>query len=132
MSTELIALFIVSATLLALVSFQGGLVPATHGFRWGLGPRDEPRAPSVLQGRLNRIIANHLEGMAMFVPLILIIELGALSSALTGAGAMIFAAGRIAFAVIYLFGVPVWRSAMWGVAMIGLLMMGFEIAAALI
>jgi uncharacterized MAPEG superfamily protein len=129
-SIELQSLFAVAGILLILVFVQGGLVPATHGLKWGLGPRDEPRDPSVLQGRLGRIVANHLEGMAIFIPLVLIVELAGLSSGLTAAGAVIYAAGRAAFAVIYFLGVPVVRSAAWGVALIGLLMIGFEVAKA--
>ncbi len=127
MSIELQSLFGVTAILLALLCVQGGLVPAIHGFKWGLGPRDKPRDPSVLQGRLNRIVANHLEGMAMFVPLILIAQLEGLSSPLTQWGSVIFVAGRAAFAIIYLLGVPVLRSASWGVALVGLMMIGFEL-----
>ncbi len=130
MSVELQSLFIVSVTLLALLFVQGGLAPAIHGFKWGLGPRDEPRDPSVLQGRMSRIVANHLEGMAMFIPLVLIVELAGLSSALTAAGALIFAAARVAFALVYAAGIPVLRSAMWGVALLGLGMIGFAVAAA--
>ncbi len=127
MSIEFQALFGVTALLLALLCVQGGLVPATHGFKWGLGPRDEPRDPSVLQGRLSRIVANHLEGMAMFVPLILIAHLSDISTSLTQAGALVFLAGRAAFAVIYFIGIPVLRSASWTVAMVGLFMIGFEL-----
>ena len=130
MSVELQSLFAVVFILFILLFVQGGLVPATHGFKWGLGPRDEPRAPSVLQGRMSRIVANHLEGMAMFAPLVLIVELAALSSPLTAAGAVTFAAARAAFAVIYVLGVPVLRSIAWGVALIGLGMMAVAIAGA--
>ncbi|NOX84022.1 MAG: hypothetical protein GXP06_13770 [Alphaproteobacteria bacterium] len=127
MSIELQALFGVVVILLVLLSVQGGLVPATHGLKWGLGPRDEPRDPSVLQGRMARIIANHLEGMALFVPLVLIAHLIGLSTPLTQWGAILFVGGRVAFSVVYFLGIPVLRSAMWGVATTGTLMVGFEL-----
>ncbi|MEO1241435.1 MAG: MAPEG family protein [Pseudomonadota bacterium] len=127
MSVELQSLFGVAAILLALVLLQGALIPATYGFKWGLGPRDEAREPTALLGRMRRIIANHLEGMAMFVPLILIAHFAGISTPLTQWGAVIFVAGRAAFAVIYMMGVPVIRSAAWGVALTGLLMVGFDV-----
>lgn len=130
MSIELQSLFIVSLTLLGLLFIQGGLAPAIHGFKWGLGPRDEPRDPTVLQGRMARIVANHIEGMAMFIPLVLIVELAGLSSGLTAAGALVFAAARVAFALVYAAGVPVLRSTLWGVALLGLGMIGYAVAAA--
>ena len=127
MSVELQALFGVATIMLALVLFQGALIPATYGFKWGLGPRDEPREPTALIGRTKRIVANHVEGMAMFVPLILIAHFSGISTPLTQWGAIVFVAGRAAFAVIYMLGVPVLRSAAWGVAFTGLLMIGFEL-----
>ncbi len=127
MSIELQALFGGVVILLVLLSVQGGLVPAIHGFKWGLGPRDEPRDPSVLQGRVSRIVANHIEGMAMFAPLVLIAHLIGLSTPLTQWGALIFIAGRVAFSVVYFLGIPVLRSAMWGVATTGTLIVGFAV-----
>jgi uncharacterized MAPEG superfamily protein len=127
MLIELQALFGSVVILLVLLSIQGGLVPTIHGFKWGLGPRDVPRDPSVLQGRVNRIVANHMEGMAMFAPLVLIAHLISLSTPLTQWGAILFVAGRVAFSVVYFLGIPVLRSAMWGVATTGTLMIGFEL-----
>lgn len=127
MTIELQALLGVTAMLLIILFIQGGLVPATHGFKWGLGPRDEPRDPSILQGRMSRIVANHLEGMAMFVPLILIAHLAGVSTGLTQAGALIYAGARAAFAIFYFAGIPVLRSAAWGASIIGLLMIGFAL-----
>jgi len=124
MSIELQSLLGVTGILLVLLMAQGALVPAVHGFKWGLGPRDEPREPSVLQGRMSRIVANHLEGMAMFVPLIVIAQLIGLSTPLTQWGAGLTLAGRAAFALVYFLGVPVLRSAVWGIGLAGTLMVG--------
>jgi len=127
MSIELQSLFGVAAILLVLLFLQGGLQPLTHGFKWGLGPRDEPRDASVLQGRVSRIIDNHLEGMAMFAPLVLIAHLAEISTPLAEAGAVIYVGARAAFAVIYFMGVPVLRSLAWGVSLAGLLTIGYEL-----
>lgn len=127
MSTELQAVYGTVVILLALLAIQGALAPITHGFRWGLGPRDGSRIPSLLQGRMNRIVANHLEGMAMFVPLVLIAALEDVSTPLTQSGAVIFLAARAAFALIYAFGVPVWRSVAWGFSLVGLFMIGIDL-----
>ncbi len=127
MSFEFQALFGATAILLVLVIIQGSLIPLTHGFKWGLGPRDEPRDPSVMLGRLKRILANHMEAMAMFTPLVVIAHLIGVSTPLTIWGAALFIAARAGFAVIYFLGVPVLRSAAWGVGFAGLLMIGFEI-----
>jgi len=127
MSIELQALFGAAVIMLALVLVQGALIPATYGFKWGLGPRDEPREPTALLGRMKRIVANHVEAMAVFVPLILIAYFAEISTPLTQWGAILFVAARAAFAVIYAMGIPVLRSAAWGAGLIGLLMIGFEL-----
>jgi len=41
-------------------------------------------------------------------------------------GAILYIAGRTTFAIVYLIGVPVLRSAVWSVGLIGTLMVGFE------
>lgn len=127
MSIEIQALVGVVVILLVLLSVQGCLVPINHGFKWGLGPRDEAKTPSIMQGRMRRIVANHMEGMAMFAPLVLVAHLGGISSPLTQWGAGLFVVGRAGFAIVYAMGLPVWRSAIWALAMIGLLLIGFEV-----
>lgn len=123
MPIELSMLFAATIVTMLLLFVQGGVTPLAHGFKWGLGPRDEPRTPTILQGRMNRIVANHLEGMMMFIPLILIANLAGISTPLTQWGAMIFVGGRIAFAFVYAAGIPVLRSAVWGVSLAGILML---------
>lgn len=122
MTYELKILVWVVALLFALLSYQGALVPINHGFKWGLGSRDEPRTPTVSQERARRTIANHLEGMAMFVPLILAAHLAGISNEATVWGAGLFLAGRVAFAICYLAGIPMLRSLSWGVSIVGLAM----------
>jgi uncharacterized MAPEG superfamily protein len=127
MPIELQALFGAAAILVVLVSIEGAIIPLTHGFKWGLGPRDEIRAPTAILGRLKRIIANHLEALAIFAPLILIANLITISTPLTVWGAILFVAARAAFVAVYMIGVPVLRTAVWSVGFTGTLMVGFEV-----
>ena len=122
MAVELWSVVGLSIVLIVLVSIQGAIAPLTQGFGWGLGNRDEPRDPTVLHRRATRTLANHMEGMATFAPLALIAGLGDLSSNLTVLGSEIYLGGRILFAVVYLVGVPVVRSLVWGAANVGLFM----------
>ncbi len=127
MSFELQSVVYVVMLLFALLVFQGGLVPLTHGFKWGLGSRDEPQLPSAMQGRAARTIANQLEGMAIYVPLLLVAHLAGVSTQLTVLGAGLFLGGRVAFALCYLLGVPVLRSLSWGVSVIGIVLILIEL-----
>ena len=114
--------------LLAILLFvQGSLVPLEQGFRYGLGPRDEARPASRISDRFKRTIANHMEGLALYAPLALTAKILAISTPLTQLGAMLYLAGRVAFAVCYTLGVPVLRSVSWGISIIGILLVGYEV-----
>jgi len=131
MSVELQVVTGTVLILFALLMMQGTLVPLNQGFGWGLGSRDSKQEYTALQGRTTRTIANHMEGMMMFVPLVLIVELAGLSSTLTVWGAWIYLIGRLAFAPLYLMGISFLRSLAWGVALTGTLLVGFVVIQAL-
>lgn len=118
--------------LFVLLMGQGALVPINQGLGWGLGSRDEAKERTGLQARYSRTIANHIEGMSLFVPLALVVVLADLSSTLTVWGAGIYLVGRLAFAPLYLLGVPYLRSLAWGVSITGVLMIGYSVSMALI
>ena len=132
MGFELQAVVWTTVILAALIGFQGGLVPVYQGFVWGLGNRDDVREKTALQLRTARTIANHIEGMMVFVPLALIVVISDLSSTLTIWGAGLYLLGRALFAPLYLIGVPYLRSLVWGVGLFGILMIGFEVVRAAI
>jgi uncharacterized MAPEG superfamily protein len=64
--------------------------------------------------------------------LVLVVELAEVSSNLTVLGAGFYLAGRLAFAPLYLLGVPYLRSLVWGIALLGTMLVGFEVAKALV
>ncbi|MEL6691730.1 MAG: MAPEG family protein [Pseudomonadota bacterium] len=126
MGFELQVVVWTTVILAALIGFQGGLVPVNQGLVWGLGNRDEARDKSELQARTARTVANHIEGMTVFVPLALVVSISDLSSTLTIWGAGLYLLGRVLFAPLYLIGVPYLRSMAWSVSLVGILMIGFE------
>ena len=132
MAFELQMVGVTTLILFGLLMYQGALVPIYQGFAWGLGSRDAPKDKTNLQNRAARTVANHIEGMMLFVPLVLIVELADLSSVLTVWGAGLYAVGRLAFAPLYLMGVPFLRSLVWGVAVTGIMLIGYEVAVALV
>ncbi|MEO1015492.1 MAG: MAPEG family protein [Pseudomonadota bacterium] len=122
MTFELYALLAAGGLLFALLLIQGALTPLAHGFKYGLGPRDEAKPRSAFAGRVDRTVVNHMEGLALFVPLIVVAALAGVSSQLTVWGAAAFVGARAAFALFYIAGVPVFRSIAWGVSVVGLIM----------
>jgi len=117
--------------LFGLLMFQGTLVPLNQGFGWGLGSRDGDPDYTDMQGRTRRTVANHIEGMLLFIPLVMIVEMAALSTQLTQIGAAIYLAGRLGFVPLYLFGVSYLRSLFWGIAILGTVLVGYEVLVAL-
>ncbi len=113
--------------LFALLMFQGGLVPVNQGLGWGLGSRDAKREFTALQNRTTRTIANHIEGMLIFVPLVLVLHVMDISSTLTVWGAGLFLLGRALFAPIYLIGVPYLRSTVWAISLVGIMLIGYQV-----
>jgi len=132
MGFELQAVVWTTVMLVALIGFQGALVPVNQGFGWGLGSRDEAREKTALQARTARTVANHIEGMLVFVPLALVAAMTGISSTLTIWGAGLYLLGRVLFAPMYLLGVPYLRTVVWSVSLIGILMLGFEVIRAAI
>lgn len=132
MTFELEAIVYTTLILLVLLVIQGGLVPLNQGLAWGLGSRDAKQDSSALQGRAMRTVANHIEGMMLFVPLAIVVEMAELSSSLSIWGAGLYLAGRLAFAPLYLLGVPYLRSTAWAVAVLGILLLAVPVIGAVI
>ena len=125
MAIELQAVIGAALILFLIVGIQGALVPLNQGFGWGLGSRDEAKSKTALQGRAARTVANHIESMCIFVPLALVVIIADLASPLTAWGAGLYIVGRIAYAPLYLLGVPYLRSAAWAVSVTGILLIGY-------
>jgi uncharacterized MAPEG superfamily protein len=72
-------------------------------------------------GRAERAHRNMLESLVVFAVLVLITEITNHNNWLTGLGSELFVGGRLAYAIIYIVGVPWLRTAVWIVSMAGLI-----------
>lgn len=87
-----------------------------------LGPRDHLPPLSVVGQRATRAVANMQEALPVFLALALMnLMLGPGADAVLGA--WIFLAARVVYVPLYLGGVPYWRSVVWAVGWVGLIMM---------
>jgi uncharacterized MAPEG superfamily protein len=123
MSTE-VALLVWSVALCfgqMLVAVLGSLaqvgLPALAGNREGLP------APIGFAGRAQRAHRNMLENLLLFAALVLAVAATTGSNSTTLLGAQLFFWGRLAYAVIYLAGIPWLRTAAWAVSVVGLVLM---------
>ncbi|MBL4750150.1 MAG: MAPEG family protein [Amylibacter sp.] len=73
-------------------------------------PEPDVRPVSNWAYRLSQAHRNAIENLAVFAPLALSVHILGLGNALTTAAAMIFLFARIAHAVIYTFGIPLFRT----------------------
>jgi uncharacterized MAPEG superfamily protein len=104
------------------------LATASRGTRWNLGNRDgEPAPLSVHAARAQRAMQNFLETFAFFAAAVVCAIAISRDGHLAVLGAQIWFWARVLYLPIYVIGIPVLRSLVWGVALAGLLMVVFAI-----
>jgi uncharacterized MAPEG superfamily protein len=96
-------------------------LPTLAGNREGLG-----ELPGI-GGRAKRAHLNMLENMVLFVALVLIAAVAGKANATTAMGAMIFFWARLAYAIIYVGGVPWLRTLSWVVSVVGMIMIALQL-----
>ena len=112
-SVALAAAQIVLAVLLAIP--QVGL-PAL------LGNREELPVLTGAADRAQRAYRNMLESLLLFTALVLIVTVANKTNATTSFGAQLFFWGRVAYAPIYVIGIPVLRTLAWAVSLLGMIL----------
>lgn len=111
-----VALVVVQAVIgVTGAMLQVGL-PALAGNREGL--------PEVVgwAGRAQRAHRNMLESLVLFAALVLVAHVAGKANATTALGAQLFFWARLAYAGVYIAGVPWLRTAVWAVSIVGLLL----------
>ncbi len=118
---EILALTVVLGLLhLFLVA---GASASRRGIRWNLSSRDSkmPELSGVL-GRIQRSFENFKETFAFFAVAILIVQLLKKNNDISSLGAQIYFGARLIYIFIYAAGVPVLRTIVWFISIIGILM----------
>jgi uncharacterized MAPEG superfamily protein len=78
-------------------------------------------------GRAQRAHFNMLESLVLFAALVLLAQVTGRLNAMTALGAQLFFWARLAYAVIYVVGVPWLRTAIWFVSIIGLILIFLQL-----
>ena len=101
------------------ISFQ-------YGYRWTAGNREEEMPPlKGIVGRVDRAGINFLETFPIFAAAVLVAQITGHHSALTLWGANLYFWARVVYAIAYAAGFPIVRSAIWNVAVIGIVLILF-------
>ena len=94
-----------------------------YGTSWNMGARDEELPPpNALVGRLTRAQANFFETFPLVIAAILIVQAAGLNSKWTAIGALLWLGARVIYLPLYAMGVPVVRTLVFMVSLVGLLM----------
>jgi uncharacterized MAPEG superfamily protein len=78
-------------------------------------------------GRAERAHRNMLENLVLFAILAFAAKAVGISNATTILGAQLFFWGRVAHAVLYIAGIPWARTAAWGVSIVGLILIFWQL-----
>lgn len=116
--------------ILALVQIfaAAGARTQQYGSKWNAGARDEQLPPlNPVAGRLVRAQANLFETLPLFIAAVLIAHVAGKEGGLTTTGCWLYLIGRLVYVPLYAMGVPIVRSIVWGVALVGLLMIVFRL-----
>ena len=78
-------------------------------------------------GRAHRAHRNMLENLVLFAALVLIAVIANKTNQTTLLGAQLFFWGRVAYAAVYLAGIPWLRTGMWAVSVVGLVLIFLQV-----
>ncbi len=123
-SIELQLLFWSVVLGLVQLLIAAALATRDKGVAHNLSPRDSEGAPvSVLTGRFQRAFANFKETFVFFVVAVLLVTVLARESELSAWGAHLYFWSRLLYVPVYAAGIPVLRSVIWTVSLLGLVLM---------
>lgn len=92
-----------------------------YGTKWNVGARDEDLPPPApLVGRLARAQANYFETFPVMAAAILIVSVTGLTSRWTAVGALLWLGARVIYLPLYAAGVPVVRTFVFLVSVVGI------------
>lgn len=94
-----------------------------RGYFWTASARDEALPPlSGVAGRLQRALQNFVETFPFFAAAVLIAHVVASQSWMTEWGVHLYFWARVAYVALYAAGIFLWRSLVWNVATLGILL----------
>jgi uncharacterized MAPEG superfamily protein len=123
-TTELQVLFCVIALGLVQLLLATLASVAGRGLPWGINARDEgwPPLKSKWGARLERAYRNFLETFPFFAAAVLLVHALGRESHDTMLGAQIYLWARVLYVPAYVIAIPFVRTLIWGVSIVGLLM----------
>ena len=94
---------------------------------WNAGARDKPFEVNPVADRLRRAFSNFMETFVFFAVVVIALAFSSKSSDLSVNGAWLYLGARVLYVPCYAFGIKYVRSAVWAVALAGILMCLFTL-----
>lgn len=91
------------------------------------GNRDNVPALTGWAGRAARAHRNMLENIVLFAALVLVAHAAGISNDMTVLGSQLFFWARLAYAVVYVAGIPWLRTGIWAVSIVGLVLIFLQL-----
>jgi uncharacterized MAPEG superfamily protein len=91
------------------------------------GNREDVPRLTGLAWRAQRAHFNMLESMVLFTALVLTAELMDKDNSMIRLGAQLFFWGRLAYAIIFAAGIPWARTAVWGISVVGMILIFLQL-----
>jgi uncharacterized MAPEG superfamily protein len=104
----------------SLIRTKGWTPP---GLKLAMGNRDNLPPADALAGRAERAARNTMEAFVLFAVIAIVAQIAGVKSPNLLLGAEIFFWSRLVYLAVYYAGIPMLRTAVWGVGIIGLAMM---------
>jgi uncharacterized MAPEG superfamily protein len=121
MAVELRILALGALLLLVYIFTATRFKTAQYGRKWNVGARDEALPPPTpVTGRTMRAQANFLETFPIAIVALIGVVLANRTSALTALGGWIWLGARVVYLPLYAAGVPVIRTIVFMISMVGL------------
>jgi uncharacterized MAPEG superfamily protein len=106
----------------------GAAVSSQRGYQFSGSARDDQKPIGGVAGRVIRAFANFKETYVFFVALVLAGQVLNRHSGLTVLGANLYFWGRVVYWPLYVAGVPMVRSVVWVVAILGIVLLLIGVA----
>jgi uncharacterized MAPEG superfamily protein len=122
MPAELTVLALGAVLLLVHVLLAGRYKTRQYGTAWNMGARDQDLPPlNAVAGRLDRARGNFLETLPMAIVALMGVVVAGKASELTAIAAWVWLAARVVYLPLYWAGVPKWRTLVWGIGTLAVL-----------
>jgi uncharacterized MAPEG superfamily protein len=125
MTTELTLLAWTLVLAIAQIILAAALRTQEVGLVYNASPRDTPAAvpPRPITGRLIRAQQNLFETLPLFIAAILIVQVANLNGPITTWGAALYFWARVLYMPLYALGIPLIRTLVWMIGVVGLIML---------